>query len=95
MPVTLVNPLDETLRPRGRPAPRLRALDGARLALLDISKPGGNIFLDRLEALLRVRITTGDVVRLQKPTFARPAPEAVLSQIREAGCTAVIEALAD
>jgi hypothetical protein len=91
---TLVNPLDETLRPRGRPAPRLATLAGARVALLDISKPGGDVFLDRLAELLETR-AGASVVRLRKPTFAKRAPAAVLAEVRQAGCTALIEALAD
>ena len=49
---TLVNPLDERSRDRQSPAPRLDSLEGKTLALLDISKPRGKEFLDRLEQLL-------------------------------------------
>ena len=39
--------------PEGRqPLPRLSQIDGAVIGLLDISKPKGNVFLDRIEALL-------------------------------------------
>ena len=43
-----------------------------RVGLLDISKPRGNVFLDRLEELLDARGV--DVERFAKPTFTKPAP---------------------
>ena len=95
MSLTLVNPLDERPLPKGSPAPRLAALEGARVALLDISKGGGAVFLDRIDALLRERCGVSEVLRFSKPTFAKPAPEPVLEDIRKAQPQAVIEALAD
>ncbi len=93
MPITLVNPLNETLAQPATPAPRLAALHGKTIALLDISKPGGNVFLDRIEHLLKERHGVAGVLREMKPTFAKPAPQGVLEKIRSAD--AVIEALAD
>ena len=63
-----------------------------RIALLDIRKPRGDVFLDELEALLRERGI--DVVRAAKPTFTKPAPADVRREIAR-DCEAVIEALAD
>jgi hypothetical protein len=93
VPITLVNPLNETLQHAATPAPRLAALHGKIIALLDISKPGGSIFLDRIESLLKMRHGVASVIREMKPTFAKPAPAAVIEKIRAAD--AVIEALAD
>jgi hypothetical protein len=93
MPITLVNPLNEIAPEAAETAPRLSSLEGRTIALLDISKPGGNVFLDRLEALLKERYGVASVIREMKPTFAKPAPEAVIARIR--GADAVIEALAD
>ena len=93
MPITLVNPLNETLAQPAVPAARLAALHGKTIALLDISKPGGNIFLDRIERLLKERHGVASVIREMKPTFAKPAPPSVIEKIR--GADAVIEALAD
>jgi len=95
MPVTLVNPLDERPAPQASSPERLASLEGAKIALLDISKPGGPIFLDRLGDLLRERYGVAEIVRFRKPTFAKPAPEAVLADIRRCVPHAVIEALAD
>ena len=76
-------------RPR---APRLGALTGRTVALLDISKARGDVFLDRLQTLLEQR---GLVVeRFSKPTFTKPAPIDLRQQIATR-CEAVIEALAD
>lgn len=95
MPTVLVNPLDETVRVQGTPAQRLDTLKGKTIGLLDISKPGGSVFLDHLERLLKEQHGVAAVVRATKPTFTKPAPAAVIEQLIGARCDAVIEALAD
>ncbi|HLF85304.1 MAG TPA: hypothetical protein VI837_14105 [Blastocatellia bacterium] len=95
MPTTLVNPLDETPRIFSKPAPRLSSLTGKTIGLLDISKPGGSIFLDHLEQLFKQRYGVTEIVRAMKPTFTKPAPDAVIAKLLDAKCDAVIEALAD
>jgi hypothetical protein len=95
MKTILVNPLDETPRVAGRPAPRLDSLAGKTIGLLDISKWGGSHFLDRLETLLTERHGVARVVRVMKPTFTKPAPAEVIEQFVQARCAGVIEALAD
>jgi hypothetical protein len=93
MRVTLVNPMNET-SPAAAPAPpRLESLSGKTIGLLDISKPGGNIFLDRLEHLLKERYGVARVLREIKPTFTKPAPPDVIDKLRSAD--AIVEALAD
>jgi hypothetical protein len=75
-------------------APRPSSLDGKVITLLDISKAKGDHLLDRLEELLRERAKPKAIVRKKKPTFARPAPEALREEIaRESDV--LIEALAD
>ena len=93
MPITLVNPMNELAPGATAIAPRLDRLQGRIIALLDISKPGGSVFLDRMEYLLRERHGVANVIRVMKPTFAKPAPHDVIEKIRHAD--AVIEALAD
>ncbi len=95
MPTILINPLDETPRAQGVAAPRLKTLEGKVVGLLDISKPGGGVFLDHLERLLRERYRVASVVRETKPTFTKPAPAEVLEKLRRRNVDAVIEALAD
>ena len=66
--------------------------EGLRLALLDIRKPRGDVFLDELERLLTAR---GFVIeRTAKPTFTRPAPADLRREIAER-CDGLVEALAD
>jgi hypothetical protein len=88
----LLDPTSErqlAIRPR---ATRLDALDGRTIGLLDISKPRGSVFLDRVEARLRDRGAA--VLRFAKPTFTKPAPVDLRHEIATR-CDAVIEALAD
>jgi hypothetical protein len=88
----LLDPTSErtaALRERAR---RPESLDGKVVGLLDISKPRGNVFLDRVDELLRARGV--DVVRYSKPTFTKPAPVDLRHEIA-AKCDVVIEALAD
>ena len=75
---------DRPLAPRGG--------EPKTIALLDIRKPRGDVFLDEVEALLRERGLT--VLREAKPTFTKPAPADLRREIG-ARCDAVIEALAD
>lgn len=73
-------------------APRLRPGEPARIALLDIRKPRGDVFLDALEQELTRRGHT--IERTMKPTFTKPAPPDLRREVAER-CDAVIEALAD
>jgi hypothetical protein len=88
----LLDPTNERTVAQRERAPRPTGLDGLTIGLLDISKPRGDIFLDRLEALLAERGLR--VERFRKPTFAKPAPSDLRREIA-ARCQVVIEALAD
>jgi hypothetical protein len=91
--MTGVEILDPTAErdPEGRPLAE-RPPAGKTIALLDIRKPRGDVFLDELERLLAERGYA--VARTMKPTFTKPAPADVRKEIA-ARCDAVIEALAD
>lgn len=93
MPHTLVNPMNETVVSASAPPARLQSLSGKKIGLLDISKPGGSFFLDRLEKVFRERYHVADVIRTRKPTYTKNAPEPVIKQLRQAD--AVVEGLAD
>lgn len=71
---------------------RPRSIEGRKVALLDISKARGDVFLDRLAELLAAR--GADVHRFSKPTFTKPAPIDLRHEIATT-CEVVIEALAD
>jgi hypothetical protein len=68
------------------------SLDGLTIGLLDISKAKGDIFLDRIDAQFKQRGLK--TLRFKKPTFARPAPVALL-QVIATQCDVVVEGLAD
>ncbi|MCI0347032.1 MAG: hypothetical protein L0221_16590 [Chloroflexi bacterium] len=89
---TVLDPTGERARAIRSRVPRLRSLAGRTVGLLDISKPRGDVFLDRLDELLRDR--GAKVVRFAKPTFTKPAPVDLRHEIATR-CEAVIEALAD
>jgi hypothetical protein len=88
-----VSPIDDRTREPVAFASRPASLEGVTVGLLDISKPRGQEFLDRVEHLLRDGYGVGEVVRLRKPTFARPAPDDVVAEAQR--CGAILEALAD
>ena len=71
---------------------RPASLEGQVIGLLDISKPRGDVFLDRLEQ--RLVDAGASVKRYKKPTFTKPAPVDLRHEIAT-NCTLVIEALAD
>lgn len=88
----LLDPTAE-VAPTTRPlAVRPSSLEGRTIGLLDISKPRGDVFLERLEELLRERGLS--VERFAKPTFTKPAPSDLRREIASK-CDLVIEALAD
>ena len=88
----LVDPTGQTTPERRERLARPGSLSGLSVGILDISKPRGDVFLDRLDE----RLSEGGIAvkRYQKPTFARPAPTALRQQIATE-VDAVIEGLAD
>jgi hypothetical protein len=89
---TVLDPTSERVPSTRQRLARPTSLDGQIVALLDISKPRGDIFLDELERLIAER--GGSVRRYRKPTFTKPAPVDLRHEIATQ-CTLVIEALAD
>ena len=90
--MTLLDPTSEREPTTRSRAPRPASLAGQRVGLLDIRKPRGDVFLDRLEELLREQ--GAEVERFAKPTFTKPAPIDLRHEITTK-CDVVIEALAD
>ena len=88
----LLDPTSERSPVRRERLPRLDTLEGKTVGLLDISKPRGDIFLNRLQLELEKR--GARVERFSKPTFTKPAPVDLRHEIATR-CDAVIEALAD
>ena len=91
--VTILDPTDERV-PVARQLSRRSGEITGSLALLDISKPRGNVLLDRLESLLSERLPGIRIQRYAKPTFTKPAPDALRAEILRDN-DFVVEALAD
>jgi hypothetical protein len=88
----VLDPTSEQAPARRERVARPASLAGKTVGLLDISKPRGDVFLDRLGELLSARGLR--VERYRKPTFAKVAPVDLRHEIA-ATCDVVIEALAD
>ena len=88
----VLDPTSELAPAQRERLPRLDSLAGRRVGLLDISKPRGDVFLDRIEQ--RLTAIGADVRRYRKPTFTKPAPVDLRHEIATE-CEVVIEALAD
>ena len=88
----LMDPSSERSVPHRERLARPAALHGQVVGLLDIGKPRGDVFLDRLEQLLTD--AGARVMRYKKPTFTKPAPVDLRHEIATQ-CTLVIEALDD
>lgn len=91
--VQILDPTDERVPVKRELTPRPEHITGT-VGFLDISKPRGNVLLDRLEELFNERLPGVEVKRYAKPTFTKPAPEDLRKKIAEE-CGFVIEALAD
>lgn len=89
---TVLDPTSEQTPASRERAIRPESLTGLTVGLLDISKPRGNLFLDRVSERLTGLGAT--VNRYSKPTFTKPAPVDLRHEIATE-CDAVIEALAD
>ena len=92
MSKVVLDPTGERSVPHRERLLRPSSFDGQVIALLDISKPRGDVFLDQLER--RLTDAGAAVHRFKKPTFAKPAPVDLRHEIATQ-CTLVIEALAD
>ena len=89
---TVLDPTSEQTPAARERATRPESLAGLTVGLLDISKPRGNVFLDRISE--RLSSLGAEVNRYAKPTFTKPAPVDLRHEIATE-CDAVIEALAD
>ncbi len=89
----ILDPTDEREPIKRSLTVRPHAIRGT-VALLDISKPRGDVLMDRLEVRLAEQLPGVAFKRYAKPTFTKPAPDELRQRIAEE-CGFVIEALAD
>jgi hypothetical protein len=89
----ILDPTDERVPVSRQVTPRTGTISG-NVALLDISKPRGNVLLDQIELRLVERLPDVKINRYNKPTFTKPAPDDLRQEIR-ARNDFVIEGLAD
>ena len=89
----ILDPTDERVPVERQLTPRTGEITG-NVALLDISKPRGNVLIDQLESRLKERLPKVTFTRNAKPTFTKPAPADLRKEIRQNNGF-VIEALAD
>jgi hypothetical protein len=87
-----VSPFDERRRTPEPLAPRRATLEGATVALLDITKRRGDEFLDRIETRLHER--GAETFRVVKEIFSKPAEPELIRRIANRG-DLVVEGLAD
>ncbi len=91
--VQVLDPTDEREPVQRQLAPRPETLEGT-VGFLDISKPRGDVLIDRLVERLQEEAPGVTIKRFAKPTFTKPAPDELRQQMKEE-CDFVIEALAD
>ena len=91
-PYQMLDPSAETSPVIRERTPPPGDLSAATIGLLSISKERSSEFLDTVERRLAERGLK--VLRFEKPTHTKPAPEAVLQSIVEQ-CDVVVEGLAD
>jgi len=91
-PTVVLDPTAGTAPSDRTRSPRPTSLVGVTVGLLDISKPRGDIFLDRVAERLGEQGAT--VLRYAKPTFTKPAPVDLRHEIASR-CSAIFEDLAD
>ena len=89
----VLDPTDERVPVKRSLTMRSGEIKG-RIALLDISKPRGDVLIEQVAARLREELPGVEIHRYKKPTFTKPAPEELRRQIAKES-DFVIEALAD
>jgi hypothetical protein len=88
----ILDPTGFDSQPPKKMAERLESLKGKTIGLLDIGFVNGNVFLDRIEEVLKNKYGVSEVVRKAKPSPARPAKDEVRKALID-DCDAIVEGL--
>ena len=92
--VRLVHPAAEDQPVQYQLAPRLATLQGATIGLIDNRKRHSDVFLARLQELLRERYGVAGFQYYTKDGASVPTPADVMADMTQ-NCDAVIHAVAD
>jgi predicted GTPase len=92
--LVLVNPVNEAIQTDSTLAPRLAALDGKRVGLLDNSKSKAGQLLDAVAAILQAQHGFTALVRQRKPSASKPAAPEVIDEFAKT-CDLVLVGVGD
>ncbi len=92
--LVLVSPVNEPQQAESTYAPRLAALEGKRVGLLDNSKHKADKLLDALVALLDAQYGFTNIVRHRKPSASKPVAAEVIEEFRHT-CDLVLVGVGD
>lgn len=92
--VTIVDPAAEIETENNPIAPRLKSLQGARIAIIDNTKHMANRFLEATRALLEEQHQVGGFEYYRKFSASVPTPPDVIERLAQS-CDAVIHGVAD
>ena len=90
----LVSPVNEPTLALSALAPRLAALRGKRVGLLDNSKSKAGRLLDAVAALLHDQYGFTNIVRQHKPSASKPAAPEVIADLAKT-CDLVLAGVGD
>ena len=92
--MVLISPVNEANLAESTYAPRVTALDGKRVGLLDNSKNKADKLLDAVTDILDTQYGFTDVVRRRKPSASKPVAPEVIAELGEQ-CDLVIVGVGD
>lgn len=92
--LVLVCPVNEPVPTDSALAPRLTALDGKRVGLLDNSKSKAGRLLDAIAAILQAQHGFTAIVRQRKPSASKPAAPEVIDELAKM-CDLVLVGVGD
>ena len=93
MSIRVLDPTAEVATETASTPERLASLQGRTIGLLDNGKIRVRELLDHMEELLRSQHGVSNVLRFKKPDASRPAPAAVIANMKQ--CDAVVSAVGD
>ncbi len=92
--IRIVDPAAEVESESHVLAPRLRSLDGMRIAIIDNTKHMADTFLNATRVLLERRYGVGGFEDYRKPSASVPTPPEVIERLA-GSCHALIHGVAD